>query len=87
MKSLFNLVCVNFVNKIHYLMLIFFAFFFFVRAESSGKWPNELAAIERVKAAFYLQIGKMFRQTFHLQTKINVDSVDVIKGKDVNIEF
>lgn len=48
--------------------------------EQSGKWPTELAALERVKTAFCLQIARGLRKKFHLRTKVNVDSVDVIKG-------
>lgn len=48
--------------------------------ETSGKWPNDLGAIERVKAAFCLQIAQGLRKKFHLRSKVNVDSVDVIKG-------
>lgn len=54
-----------------------------IQFEASGKWPSELAAIKRLKAAFYLHIAKGLRDTFSLKTKVNVDSVDVIKGKMV----
>lgn len=47
--------------------------------ETSGKWPNDIGALERVKAAFYLQIAQGLRKKFHLRSKVNVDSVDVIK--------
>lgn len=53
---------------------------FYPSIETSGKWPNDLNAIERVKAAFYLQISYGLRKKFHLRTRANVDSVDVIKG-------
>lgn len=36
-------------------------------------------ALQRVKAAFCLQIARGLRKKFHLRTKVNVDSVDVIK--------
>lgn len=49
--------------------------------ETSGKWPNNLDALERVKAAFCIQIARGLRKKFHLRTKVNVDSVDVIKGE------
>lgn len=50
------------------------------RTETSGKWPTELGALERVKAAFCLQISRGLRKKFRLRTKVNVDSVDIIKG-------
>lgn len=53
---------------------------YFHIAESSGKWPNELNAIKRVKAAFYLQIAQALRSKFELKTRANIDSVDVLKG-------
>lgn len=49
--------------------------------ENSGKWPNDLSAIRRVKAAFHLQIAKALRKNFNLKAKGNADSVDVIKGE------
>lgn len=48
--------------------------------ETSGKWPTALDALQRVKAAFCLQIARGLRKKFHLRSKINVDSIDVIKG-------
>lgn len=53
-----------------------------VQFEASGKWPNELSAIKRLKAAFYLHIAKGLRTNFNLKTKMNADSVDVIKGNE-----
>lgn len=58
-----------------------------IQFEASGKWPNDLDALQRVKAAFCLQIARGLRKKFHLRTKCNVDSVDVIKGKVCNIFF
>lgn len=52
-----------------------------IQFEASGKWPNDLEALQRVKAAFYLHIARGLRKKFHLRTKVNVDSVDVIKGE------
>lgn len=51
-----------------------------IQTEQSGKWPSDLAALERVKSAFCIQIARGLRKNFHLRTKVNVDSVDVIKG-------
>lgn len=49
--------------------------------ENSGKWPNDLAAIRRVKAAFYIQIARALRTNFNMKAKGNADCVDIIKGK------
>lgn len=56
---------------------------FQILAETSGKWPNDLNALKRLKAAFYLQIAQGLRKKCRLRTKANVDSVDVIKGKAI----
>lgn len=58
------------------LIILFYSY-----VETSGKWPTALDALQRVKAAFCLQIARGLRKKFHLRTKVNVDSVDVIKGK------
>lgn len=51
-----------------------------IQFEASGKWPNDLEALQRVKAAFGLQIARGLRKKYRLRTRVNVDSVDVIKG-------
>lgn len=49
--------------------------------ESSAKWPNDLNAIKRVKAAFHLQMADELRRRYQLKVKVNVDSFDVLKGE------
>lgn len=56
-------------------------------AEASGKWPNELNAVRRVKAAFYLQITQALRKKFELKTRVNIDSLDVIKGRQTSAQL
>ncbi|CAO3628946.1 unnamed protein product [Cunninghamella blakesleeana] len=36
-----------------------------VQLERSGKWPDDLAAMQKVKLAFYLKIAEVFKQKFH----------------------
>ena len=36
--------------------------------ESSGKWPDDLDAIGRVKAAFYLRLAAMLEKQFSMTT-------------------
>lgn len=52
-----------------------------IQFEASGKWPNDLEALQRVKAAFCLNVARGLRKKYRLRTRVNVDSFDVIKGK------
>ncbi|CAO3646839.1 unnamed protein product [Cunninghamella echinulata] len=36
-----------------------------VQLERSGKWPDDLAAMQKVKLAFYLKIAELFKQKFN----------------------
>lgn len=93
---LYNSVCIFFINKIIWFKFEYiwqgkrsvfclqrpnYFILFYSYVETSGKWPTALDALQRVKAAFCLQIARGLRKKFHLRTKVNVDSVDVIKGK------
>lgn len=40
-----------------------------IQLSVSGKWPDELEAIRKTKAAFHLQIAECLRKQFHLKTK------------------
>lgn len=70
-------------GKQKYLVSLFWIFINFVFSnftETSAKWPNDLNAIQRVKAAFYLQIADELRKKYQLKVKVNVDSIDILKG-------
>lgn len=48
-----------------------------------AKW---FGSSQRVKAAFGLQIARGLRKKYRLRTRVNVDSVDVIKGDNWFLE-
>lgn len=56
-----------------------FLFAFVIAA--SGKFPDNLAAIKRIKAAFSIRIADELRKQFNLLARSNLNSVDLIKGK------
>ncbi|XP_052280548.1 nucleolar protein 6-like isoform X9 [Dreissena polymorpha] len=47
--------------------------------EGSGKWPDNLDAMRRLKAAFHLQLAQALRTTFSLPTRVGVGHVDIVK--------
>ena len=47
--------------------------------EVSGKWPEDREAIRRLKAAFYLRVGKLLEDQHGLMTASYADHVDVYK--------
>jgi hypothetical protein len=50
----------------------------FIQLESSGKWPDDLECIRRLKTAFYVKIVQMLRETCSLTAFTNVDYFDVV---------
>ena len=46
--------------------------------ETSGKWPDDLEAVKRVKAAFYLKLAERLHKQFQLVTKTFPDGVVVV---------
>jgi U3 small nucleolar RNA-associated protein 22 len=48
-----------------------------VNLESSGKWPDNLKCIKRLKAAFYIKIVQSLREMYGLQAFAFVDYLDV----------
>ena len=47
--------------------------------EASGKWPDDLEAVKRVKAAFHLQLSSLLNSKCNLQTNAFPTHVDVFK--------
>ncbi|XP_033607618.1 nucleolar protein 6 isoform X3 [Cryptotermes secundus] len=45
----------------------------------SGKWPNDLCAIQRIKAAFYIKIAEGLSEQFHLTVQPYPDCVQILK--------
>ncbi|XP_070396608.1 nucleolar protein 6 isoform X1 [Dermacentor albipictus] len=51
-----------------------------VHMEATGKWPDDLEALRRVKAAFHLTLARLLRDNEHLITAAHPEYVDVFKG-------
>ena len=49
-----------------------------INLEASGKWPDDLAAIAHLKAAFYLQITKQMRTHGDVECKASMDWLRVM---------
>lgn len=47
--------------------------------EASGKWPNDLPAVQRIKAAFRLKLAKELHDKYSLITTIYPTHVNVLK--------
>jgi len=48
-----------------------------LQLSTSGKWPEELEAIRKTKAAFYIQIAECIRKQHHVKAQANPSYVDV----------
>eukprot|EP00112_Aurelia_sp_Birch-Aquarium-sp1_P004342 Seg149.9 transcript_id=Seg149.9/GoldUCD/mRNA.D3Y31 product="Nucleolar protein 6" protein_id=Seg149.9/GoldUCD/D3Y31 len=48
--------------------------------EGSGKWPNDIEAIQYVKAAFYINLASLLRTSCSLVAHANSQFVDVLKS-------
>ena len=47
--------------------------------ETSGQWPDDIDAIQRVKAAFLLKIASLLRNECQLPSVANTKYIDVLK--------
>lgn len=50
-----------------------------LQLSTSGKWPDELEAFRKTKAAFHIQIAECLRKQFMLKTNANFSHIDVYK--------
>ncbi|XP_057323676.1 nucleolar protein 6 [Microplitis mediator] len=50
-----------------------------VQLSGSGKWPDELEAVRKTKAAFHIQIAQCLRNQLKLKAKANVSHVDIFR--------
>lgn len=50
-----------------------------LQLSTSGKWPEELEAIRKTKAAFHIQIAKCLREQHNVKAQGNVAHIDVFK--------
>ncbi|XP_046624374.1 nucleolar protein 6 isoform X1 [Neodiprion virginianus] len=46
----------------------------------SGKWPEDLEAIRKIKAAFHIQIAAGLRKQYNLKAQGGLNYIDVMKG-------
>ena len=49
--------------------------------ESSGKWPDDVEAIEKIKTSFYLYISKALREQCSVISSPTIDYLDVLKAR------
>lgn len=47
--------------------------------EGSGKWPDDLEAMKRLKMAFHIQLAEAIKSQFNLPVKVGMGYVDVLK--------
>ncbi len=47
--------------------------------EGSGKWPDDIQAIQYMKAAFYLKLSSLLKTNCALVTLPGSDHLDVLK--------
>lgn len=45
--------------------------------QTSGKWPDDLEAVRRIKSAFYIQVAEKLRILFDLNVRVFIDHVIV----------
>ena len=53
--------------------------------ETSGKWPDDLTAIQHIKAAFHIRLAKLLKSECSLVTAASPRHVDVLKVSKQNI--
>ena len=53
--------------------------------ETSGKWPDDLTAIQHIKAAFHIRLAELLRTECSLVTAASAKHVDVQKVRNVKI--
>lgn len=54
-----------------------------VNLEGSGKWPDDVEAIKRVKAAFYLKIAHLVKSKLSLTSIAFPTHADIFKVRTV----
>jgi U3 small nucleolar RNA-associated protein 22 len=50
-----------------------------IQLEGSGKWPNDINALQRVKASFYIELSQRLSKQYGLLAYINSDYLDVLQ--------
>ena len=49
-----------------------------VHFEGSNQWPDDIAAISRLKTAFYIQIARSLKSQHGIQSVVSIDYIDII---------
>ncbi|XP_024527195.1 nucleolar protein 6 isoform X1 [Selaginella moellendorffii] len=49
-----------------------------IQLEGSGRWPNDVIAIKKTKAAFCLKIADSMHKQWHLDSVVSEDAVDIL---------
>ena len=74
---LFSFSCFSFFESfISVVLLVVLQF------ESSGKWPNDIEAVQNIKAAFYVQLGSLLKTKCSLLAQSSNSFVDVLKVRN-----
>lgn len=55
-----------------------------IQLSLSGKWPEELEAVRKIKAAFHIQIAEGLRKQYNLKTQGGLNYIDVLKVRLLN---
>ncbi|XP_034948834.1 nucleolar protein 6 [Chelonus insularis] len=50
-----------------------------IQLSASGKWPDDLEAVRKTKAAFHLQIAENLRKVYNYQIRVNMNYLDIFK--------
>lgn len=52
--------------------------------ETSGKWPDDLVAIQHIKAAFHIKLATLLRENCSLEAVATPKYVDVMKVRSTS---
>ena len=58
---------------------IFISLVVILQFETSGKWPDDLTAIQHIKAAFHIRLAELLKSECSLITAASRQHVDVLK--------
>ena len=58
-----------------------------INQESSGKWPDELECIKRLKTAFYMKIVQLLRKSYGLTAFTHLNYCDIFYKAFIQLAF
>ena len=72
---------VHSLNGIGVMIVLYIVIFSLVvcQLESSGKWPDEVEAIQQIKAAFYVKMSELLSRDHSLMSSPTFDHLDILK--------